>query len=690
MRYSGKMLGFLLAAVLMASGLGFQTAGAEGTGKLTNDDILKMDTLRGFHLTPDGTKLVYLITTGSDLLPPEDNGTLRMLDTGTKREVPLSDPNESVSSWAVSPDGSRIAYASMSREGNGNGLTIQDLSTLAKEKRSDVPEDLLGGFEWLGGDRLVFTGAADGKTAEELPGDVVIMDAIPDPVILKSYSVVDGDVTPLTTNGDVIYAYQPSPDGRYIIYKAAQYPESWLEAPSFRYVILDTDSGAEDEFMALVEGYQDENEFAWSPDSSVVYIERMRNGGINYPVRYTSDIVAYFPATKALEEVPMNWARNLLKDLFNDDVEMEPFNGGLYALLADGTNPKLAKYTRTDGGWEMTLLLGEHQGNIFALESAEDGSTICYNYNTASVPPQIYEGEVSGQNINSPELLTSLNEDLLKKPLGSSEVVEWTGAQNETVQGVLRYPADYEPGTTCPLVLVIHGGPTYTDFDSWRDTWEFPYHLITNAGFVTLSANYHGSSNYGFEFAKSIEGGHYYDLPTDDFEKGVEYLAKRGIIDEDKVGTTGWSNGGILTLAWITTYDGLKAAVSGAGMADQNSQFSNTNGAVMTKMYFDQTPFQDPESYIPIMGAFHAENITTPLLMLNGMEDNSVVPASAISTYRAYKEGSGAEVEMILFKGEPHHLKRYQNQIRKVDEEIGWLEKYILYPNFPFWTDEGR
>jgi len=668
----------ILIMAALVCGLILQASGAESTVKLANDDILKMETLHHFHLASDGTKLVYLVTTGTDLLPPADNGTLRLFDISAKMEVSLSDPNESVSVWAVSPDGSRIAYASMPNDGGNSSLTIQDLSTLVKEKKSDVPEDILSGFAWLGEDHLAFTGASEEEPAEQLPGDVIIMDAIPDPVILKSYSVVDGTLVPLTANDDVIYAYNPSPDGRYIIYKAAEYPESWLESSKFRYVMLDISTGAEDEFMALVEGYQDENEFAWSPDSSVVYIERMQNGGINYPVRYTSDIVAYTPATKALEEIPMNWDRKLLKDLFNDDIEMTPFIGGVYALLANGTNPLLAKYIKTDGGWEMTILSGEHQGNIFALESTPDGSIICYNYNTASIPPQIYGAEVSARSIDNSTLLTNLNEDLLEKPLGSSEVIEWTGSKNEIVQGVLRYPAGYEPGVRYPLVLVIHGGPTYTDFDSWRDTWEFPYHLITNAGFITLSANYHGSSNYGFEFAQSIEGGPYTDIPTEDFEKGIEYLAERGIIDKEKMGTTGWSNGGILTLAWITTYDGLKAAVAGAGTADQNSQFSNTNGAVMTKMYFDETPFQDPVAYILIMGAFHAKNVTTPLLMLNGMDDNSVSPASAISTYRAYKEGSKAEVQMILFKDEPHHLKRYTNQVRKVDEEIGWLKKYIL------------
>ncbi len=679
MQYPGKMLRIPITAIIVTF-FTIQACGAADTGNLTNNDILMMETLHHFHLTPDGTKLVYLTTTGTDLSPPADNGTLRLIDTGTQSEVILSDPAESVSVWAVSPDGSRVAYASMPLAGGESSLTVRDLSTLERVNPTDVPGDLLNGFAWLGTDRLAYTGAPVEDTGKHLPGDVLVMDAIPDPVILKSYAVRDGTVTPLTANNDVVYAYRPSPDGRYIIYKAARYPESWLEAPTFRYVMLDTATGAENEFMALVEGYQDENEFAWSPDSSVVYIERMQNGGITYPVRYTSDIVAYTPATKTLEEIPMNWERRLLKDLFNDDIEMTPFDGGVYALLADGTNPKVAKYTRTDGGWEMELLRGEHQGNIFALESTPDGSGIYYNYNTAAVPPQIYAADVRGRTIANSERLTDLNEDLLAKPLGSSEVIEWTGSLNETVQGVLRYPAGYTPGTTYPLVVVIHGGPTYTDFDGWRDTWEFPYHLITDAGFVTLSANYHGSSNYGFAFAQSIEGGAYSSLPTEDFEKGIDYLAKRGIIDAERTGSTGWSNGGILTLAWITTYDGLKAAVAGAGMADQNSQFSNTNGAVMTKMYYNQTPFQDPEAYIPLMGAYHAENVTTPLLMLNGMNDDSVSPASAVSTYRAYKEASTADVRMVLFKGEPHHLTKHQNQVRKVDEEIGWLKNYLLEP----------
>jgi len=130
----------------------------------------------------------------------------------------------------------------------------------------------------------------------------------------------------------------------------------------------------------------------------------------------------------------------------------------------------LARYDKTDTGWTMTLISGEHQGNIFALESRRDGSRIFYNFNSASVPPQIYAADVIAGEIRNLKRLTSLNEDLLKKPLGTSEVIEWTGAKGDTVQGILRFPPGYTPGTPYPLVFVIHGGPTYTDFDSWRDT----------------------------------------------------------------------------------------------------------------------------------------------------------------------------------------------------------------------------
>ena len=673
-----KNSGLLIVTLVILAGFFCPASLAEQSGNLTYDDILKMNYLHQFILTADEKNLVYFITEGDDLAPPGDNATLMMIETSTGKNTVLSSPDESVTEWSVSPDGIRVAYASMPRNGGESSLYIIDISTLYKVKKTEAPGELLSGFAFAGSDHLVYLGAYPNTTKDNKPGSVIVMDAIPDPVILKSYDIGSGTITNLTNNSDVIYEYMPSPDGKYVVYKSSVYPEVWLTDPVFRYYMLDVVIGTEDEIMTRVEGYEDENELVWSPDSSVAYIERNINGGIHYPIRYSSDIVTYTPATKTLEEVPLQWKRTLHVDTFNADVEITPFNGGVYALLADGTNPKLAKYARNATGWEMTMLKGEHQGNIFALDTTDDGKTLYYNYNTPTVPPQIYHAEVSGDSINKPVQITSLNTELLVKQLGTSEVIEWQGANNDTIKGILRYPPGYVPGTPYPLVFVVHGGPTYTDFDSWRDTWEFPYHLITDTGVITLSVNYHGSSNFGFDFAKSIEGGNYYKLPVEDFNKAIDYLSEKGVIDKNKVATTGWSNGGFLNLGWITMYDGLKAAVAGAGSADENSEDAYINGIIMNKMYYDNTPFVDPESYIPIKGVYNADKVNTPLLMFQGTKDFSVVPPSAVTTYRAYKMGSKTDVEMIIFKDEPHHLEIYSNQLRKVTEEINWLTSHLF------------
>jgi dipeptidyl aminopeptidase/acylaminoacyl peptidase len=95
-------------------------------------------------------------------------------------------------------------------------------------------------------------------------------------------------------------------------------------------------------------------------------------------------------------------------------------------------------------------------------------------------------------------------------------------------------------------------------------------------------------------------------------------------------------------------------------------------------MYHNNTPFQDSVYYDRLLGVYHTENVTTPLLMLQGTEDQAVDPDGAITTYRAYKMGSRSEVQMLLFKGEPQHMKHYDTHLRKVKEEISWLISHLF------------
>ncbi|MBN2735237.1 MAG: S9 family peptidase [Methanomicrobiaceae archaeon] len=667
---------FFITAIFIVMAL-FTLVPAAGASALVPGDILGMETPGHFTLSADGQNLVYIRSAGTDLTPPANNGTLMNIDVNSAIETALTGPDKSVTAYALSPDGKTVAYASMPREGGPVSMYITDLSDKKTTALSGATDELAGSFAFLGNDRLVYLGAPVDSVSSPDSDVAIVVDELPEPVILKTYSLNDGTIAPLTGNSDVITIWSPSPDGRYVFYKASKNPKSWEAGATFRYVLLNTLTGEEKELFSRVEGYQDENQFAWSPDSTDVYIEQFINGGLRYPVEDASDLMVYSPESGKLEEVPLNWERGLHIDLFNSDIEVNPFNGGAYILLADGTNPKLAKLTRTGSGWEVTLMDGRDQGNIHAVESDKTGKSIVYNYNSASIPDQFFKAAVSGDEIVNPVQLSSLNEALLKKDLGTSEVTEWKGALGDMVYGVVRYPPGYEEGKQYPLVLVIHGGPNYADFDSWRDTWEFPYHLITDMGAVTLSVNYHGSTNFGLDFARSIEGGNYYDLPVEDLMTGIDHLAELGIINRSQVGVTGWSNGGILTLALITKDPTLKAAVSGAGTADENSQIANTNGIVMDKMYYENSPYQDPSAFqnLPL---YQAVNVKTPLLMMIGTKDPQVDPSSAWVTYRAYKEGSQAPVRFVLFKDQPHHMTTPETQARKIQEELNWLDRYLF------------
>jgi len=653
-------------------------ASATDSRSLVPEDILLMETPGHFTLAPDGGNLVFIVTTGNDLSPPQGNGILVVINERLGINEVVSGPFESVTSYALSPDGYQVVYAAMPRAGEATTLTLVDFRDMSRVQLEHVTDELAGSFRWLGTDRLVFLGTPDTAGSPAGQRDVIVVDELPTPAVLKTYSLADSTIAPLTVNGDVITIWEPSPDGRYVMYKAAENPESWQTGATFRYVLFDALTGNRTELLSFVEGYQDTNQFAWSPDSSVVYIERMQNGGLHYPVEYTSDLLAYSTETAILEEVPLNWSCGLLIDLFNADIEVNPYNGGAYVLLADGPNPKLARASRDATGWHVTVLEGTHQGNIYAIEADRTGTSVVYNFNAADSPPQFYGAKIEENEIVDPRQLTEMNQDLLKKLSGTSEVTSWKGARGDTVYGVIRYPPGYVKGEKYPLVLVIHGGPNYTDFDSWRDTWEFPYHLITDLGVVALSVNYHGSTNFGFEFARSIEGGNYYDLPVEDLETGIDHLAGMGIINRSQAGVTGWSNGGILTLAIITRDPTLKAAVAGAGTADEHSQVANTNGIVMDKMYYNATPYQDPGAFQKILPIYDAGKVNTPLLMMIGTADNAVVPQSAWVTYRAYKEGSQAPLRFLLFQGMPHHMKTHATQLRKVQEELAWLGRYLL------------
>ena len=159
-------------------------------------------------------------------------------------------------------------------------------------------------------------------------------------------------------------------------------------------------------------------------------------------------------------------------------------------------------------------------------------------------------------------------QNLPKVTIGKTEVVEWKAPDGKSIEGLLTYPAGYQPGNRVPLLVIVHGGPAGVFLRTFTGNAS-PYLVAAFAsrGYALLRCNVRGSSGYGrdFRYANRSDwgGGDYRDIMS-----GVDHLISKGIADPDRMGVMGWSYGGYMTSWVITQTKRFKAASVGAGVTN--------------------------------------------------------------------------------------------------------------------------
>jgi dipeptidyl aminopeptidase/acylaminoacyl peptidase len=265
--------------------------------------------------------------------------------------------------------------------------------------------------------------------------------------------------------------------------------------------------------------------------------------------------------------------------------------------------------------------------------------------------------------------------------LGSVEDVRFPSRDGTEIHGQIVKPPDYQAGRRYPTILWIHGGPNGQDDHSLALESYSPQlerQLFATHGYVVLGVNYRGSTGRGIQFARAIfaDWGH---LEVEDLRAGVDYALAQQIADPARLGLGGWSYGGILTDYTIAGDTRFRAAISGAGSANQLSMY----GADQYVLQYDAElgpPWRDEPLWIKVSYPFfHADRIRTPTLFMGGTKDFNVPIAGGEQMYEALRT-LGVPTQLIVYPEQHHELTRASFLVDRYRRYLDWMDRYLKQP----------
>ncbi|HXF80672.1 MAG TPA: S9 family peptidase [Usitatibacter sp.] len=267
--------------------------------------------------------------------------------------------------------------------------------------------------------------------------------------------------------------------------------------------------------------------------------------------------------------------------------------------------------------------------------------------------------------------LGDINPKIPEAAMSFMKPVTYTARDGRVIHGYLTLPAGREPRSLACIVNP-HGGP-------WaRDSWGYnpEVQFLANRGYCVLQMNFRGSTGYGREFWMA-SFGEWGRTMQDDVTDGAKWLVAQGIADPKRIGIYGGSYGGYATLAGVAfTPDLYAAAVDYVGVANLFT-FMKTIPPywrpLLPKFYeMVGNPEKDTERLAATSPVMHAENIRTPLLVVQGARDPRVNKAESDQMVEALKK-RGVEVQYMVKDNEGHGFRNEENQF----EFYGAMEKFF-------------
>lgn len=258
--------------------------------------------------------------------------------------------------------------------------------------------------------------------------------------------------------------------------------------------------------------------------------------------------------------------------------------------------------------------------------------------------------------------------------LSTPEHIEFPTTPNGDGSDAVAFALFYPPrnpdhqgpsGELPPLMVMSHGGPT----SAARPLLNLIVQFWTSRGFAVVDVNYRGSTGYGRAFRDALK-------PTwgiadvDDCIAAARFLAAERRVDGARLAIRGGSAGGFTTLCALAFHDDFTAGTSLYGVADLEALAKDTHK--FESRYLDRLVGPYPEQrqvYVDRSPIHHVDRLDTPLLILQGLEDEIVPPAQSEVMADALRR-KGVPHAYIAFEGEQHGFRQAPNIRRALEAEL--------------------
>ena len=625
------------------------------------------------ELSPDGKQLAWTMADpGAGGSRRVSKGTLHISAFDRAR---AEDPTVSAGPGCASadprwsPDGKTLAFVATCSSGqpqlwlrdNASG-TVKQLTHITGAMTSPAwaPDGSAIGFLYVEN----ATRAAGALAAMKPPAGVIGEDGV-EVQWVAAADAKTGALSVLTPKALHAYEFDWAPDARHIAFTASNPPgeNTWWIAQMYTVPVGQPDAAKSilnpQRTIASLQGLQIAVPRYSTNGRDIAFIgglmsDQGSTGGDIYLMGADGSGLQDLTPGRKSTPVYLAWA-DPDHIVFSEDVSGKSHLGLL------GTNKR-----ELFSGWTEPQSVGSGRASL-SFSFAPNARALAFVSSGPDKAPEIYAGDFRGIRA-----VSHLNDNV--KPISKTVSIEWNN-DDFHVQGWLTLPANYDPGKKYPLIVSVHGGPSAAMGPSFSSGGVGSSELYTQLGYFWFQPNPRGSFGQGEVFVQANRKDFGYgDLR--DILAGVDAVEKQYSVDDNRLGLTGWSYGGFMTMFGVTQTNRFHAAVAGAGISDWLSYYGENSIDQWMVPFFGASVYDDPAVYAKSSAITYIKNVKTPTLVIVGDRDGECPAPQSYEFWHALR-AQGVKTQLVIYPAEGHG---FVNPVHIRDRSIrdaNWFEQYL-------------